>query len=570
MLKISKDFHTKHYLSVLLLITIGVIGCQRDTETQCIDPSSGINTEAAQRIQSDVRTLSGALFSGRKTATSGYMRAAKYVANRYRDLGLQPVGDDGSYLQRIALLKSTPKQIGARLEIHHHGTHTKLDFIKQFIPIAGFSSSLETVIAPSVFVAQGIDTHGIHSFYGLNLKNKIAVLFNGAPNNLNGVDRNFHAQRQQKLAALAKHGAIGAILIENPQNDWSRHARTWKQPAYRLRDQHGNGIDAVSQLRTVVSVSAAAAELLFAGAPKSAAQAFADIHSGDNTGFALPATITLSTHQHIEWLQSDNVIAMLPGQDVNTTTQCIVYSAHLDHLGQTGDTIFHGALDNALGVAIMLEAARQHSLNKQAGNRSLLFAATTAEEQGLLGAHWLALHPPAQCSHLIANINIDMPVLLRPTKDIAVVGIGQSSLLDTVLGIAANTMDAPLSKNPFSKHHLLTRSDQYAFIHTGIPGIYLTSGILPVDPIHEQQTVLQRFLDTCYHHPCDHSSQPIVYEDAARMAHFATLVGQLISNAPTHPTWDRVTPLSVWLRNHFQPYNDKPSNRVRPLEIPQQ
>jgi Zn-dependent M28 family amino/carboxypeptidase len=314
----------------------------------------------------------------------------------------------------------------------------------------------------------------------------------------------------------------------------------------RLRNPDGSGVDTFPSLRVIATVSASAAERIFEGSGHGAAQLFRDAQAGTLHGFALPGTLALAARTRIEPLQSRNVVAKLPGSDLALAGEHIVYSAHLDHLGvgvpplaeatkqrdtPHQDTIFNGALDNALGVSILLEAARRlHA--RPAPKRSLLFVATTGEEQGLLGAQWFAAHPPGT---LVADINLDMPLLLAPSRDVVAIGAEHSSL-QGVLQQAARDVGVELSADPFPEELAFVRSDQYAFVRAGIPSTYLDGGISPMgdrDPKLEQRT----FMRNCYHQPCDDASQPIQYCDAARLARLNARLGLLLGNADARPRW---------------------------------
>ena len=162
-------------------------------------------------------------------------------------------------------------------------------------------------------------------------------------------------------------------------------------------------------------------------------------------------------------------------------------------------------------MSILLEAARTlHA--RPAPKRSLLFVATTGEEQGLLGAQWFAAHPPGT---LVADINLDMPLLLAPSRDVVAIGAEHSSL-QGVLQQAARDVGVELSPDPFPEELAFVRSDQYAFVRAGIPSLYLDGGVVPPSADRDPKAGATQFMRSCYHQPCDDASQPIQYGDAAR------------------------------------------------------
>jgi Zn-dependent M28 family amino/carboxypeptidase len=406
------------------------------------------------------------------------------------------------------------------------------------------------VRAPAVFVGQGVvaPERGHDDFAGLDLHGKVAVLFGGAPAAFDHDQRAIHGAVPGKLRALAARGAIGAVFVDSAQDEartpWARQAAAWEQPQLRLRDGDGHAIDGFPQLRVVATVSAAAADLLFDGSGHTAAELADAVREGRATGFVLPVSLSLATRSAIAPVDSRNVVGRLPGSDPILAGESVVLSAHLDHLGigtaVAGDAVYNGALDNALGVAIVLEAARIARATA-ASKRPLLFLASTAEEQGLLGTQWFALHPRGRT---IADINIDMPMLLAPTRDAVAIG-AEHSTLEAALQQAAGQMQLPLSADPFPEESVFTRSDQYAFVRAGVPALVLDSGTLaaassavkPADARTAPLLAQREFLRRCYHQPCDDIRQPIQYGDAARLAALAARLGMATGNGAQPPRW---------------------------------
>jgi Zn-dependent M28 family amino/carboxypeptidase len=270
---------------------------------------------------------------------------------------------------------------------------------------------------------------------------------------------------------------------------------------------------------------------------------FKQVADGTLKPFDLPGTLTLAGQTRIEPAESRNVVARLEGSDAALAKDFIAYTAHLDHIGVgspvDGDSIYNGAMDNALGVSIMLEAAKQLADAATKPKRSLLFIALTGEEKGLLGAEWFAAHPTVPKTDLVANINMDMPVLLVPARDVVPIGL-EHSTLKTALDTAANEIGVGLSSDPFPEEVVFVRSDQYAFVRAGVPAVYLGGGIEPTAPGGASpKDALDKFLRTCYHQPCDDASQSIQYEDAVRLAKLNARIGVLIGDEATRPSWNK-------------------------------
>jgi Zn-dependent M28 family amino/carboxypeptidase len=531
-----------------LLLTLGLCAlaaCQPATAPA----ASNHNSAAAARIRADVRTLADDAMQGRETGTPGFERAADVVAARLRALGLQPAGDGGGYSQRVPLLKATRLAAGTRFEVIRSDRTIALRFGDHFLPEPDFDAADSTVRAPAVFVGQGVSAPDLQhdDFAGVDLRGKIAVLLGGAPSGMDADRGAFEATSAEKLRALAARGAIGAVFVDTAEDEarapWAARSANWDRASLRLRDADGHGIDTFPQLQVVARVSAAAADLLFDGSGHTAAELAKSARDGTLKGFALPAVLSLATHTHIEPIESRNIVARIAGSDPALAQQAIVYSAHLDHLGVgvpvDGDAIHNGALDNALGVAIVLETARE--LKHATPKRSLLFVALTGEEQGLLGAQWFATHPPQP---LVADINLDMPMLLVPTRDVVPIGATHSSLQATLEQVAA-AMHLGISADPFPEEAVFVRSDQFAFVRAGVPALYLDGGIVPgassagkPADVHTIPKLAQReFLRHCYHQPCDDIRQPIQYADAARMARLNAALALRLGNAAQAPHW---------------------------------
>ncbi len=545
------------YASLLFAIAActAFAGCQRAQQAapaKAAAAASALPSDPAQaRIATDVRTLAADDMEGREAGTRGYDKAADYVAARMKAVGLAPAGENGTYFQEVPLLRAMRVQDGARLAVVHPDRTVALRFRDQFLPATNYNNADASVEAEAVFVGYGVHAPSLQhdDFKGLNLRGRIAVLFNGAPEHFDNDRRAYYSASREKLRALSERGAIGAVFVNTARDEarspWQRSADAWDRPGMRLRGADGKGIDTFPQLRVVANVPATAADLLFDGSGHLSSELFAAADAGTLKGFALPVKLSLAARTKVEPVQSRNVVGRIAGADAALAREHVVYSAHLDHVGigapvkdEQGveDRIYNGALDNALGVAILLEAARELAQAPQKPKRSLVFVAVTAEEKGLLGAEWFAAHPTVE-GDLVANLNMDMPVLLAPTTDVVPIGV-EHSTLKAALETAAKDVGVALSPDPFPEEVVFVRSDQYPFIRGGIPAVYLIGGVVSADGKRQPKLANQKFMREHYHQPSDESTLPIAYGDAARLARLNARIGRSVGDAAQRPRWN--------------------------------
>lgn len=542
---------------IALALVLALPACTRDaTDAPSADaagapqpdtPPPPNDTAAGQRIEADLRALADDAMEGRETGTPGYDRAAEYVAARFAEIGLEPAGDDGSWFQRIPMLASTRVPEGARLAIHRNGRTIELDYLDQFLSaISGAGTEVE-IEAPAVFIAHGVHAPhlGHDDLAGLDLRGRIVVSFPEAPAHFDDDMRAYYSSQAARADAIAARGAVAWIAIPTPSYaarvPWDALRATADKPAMSLVDDDGSVVDGHPGIRAGAIVNITAVDLLFADTGWTGAELFAAAEDGTLKGFELPGTLTLAARATTRRVESRNVIGRLPGRDDALAAEHFVYTAHLDHMGigepVDGDAIHNGALDNALGVAIVLEAARELQSTDTPPARSMLFMAVGAEEQGLLGSRWFVRRPTVPRDGLVGNLNIDMPVLTAPTSDVVAIGAGHSTL-QAAVDAATAALGVGVSADPFPEQVAFVRSDQFSFVRAGIPAVYLDGGVVAANDAQDPKLAVAWFLRNCYHKPCDRADLPIQYGDAARMARVAAGIGRIVGDAPERPTWN--------------------------------
>ena len=501
---------------------------------------------SADAIRAHVEFLSDDLLEGRAAGSRGYELATLYVTSQMRQIGLEPAGDAGDWLQWLDLIEATRVLPAAELVVHGGGGRDeRLTPIDDFIPGFYFGATSTEVTAPAVYAGYGIHAPelGHDDFAGIDLTGRIAVVLAGAPARFPNSQRAHYSSRA-KTEGLVARGAIGIVTVDTPEEEtrvpWARKIRLSWTPRMRLLDSAGQPIDAYPEIRGSASVSVAAAERLFAGSPMDAAAVFAAARAGRFASFAMPVEFTLTAKNALARAKSANVVGLLRGSDPLLSNEYVVMTAHLDHIGRgaavNGDVIYNGAFDNASGVAIMLETARALAESSGRPRRSILVVAVTAEERGLLGSDHFARHPTVPRDALVANVNTDMPVALYPVAGMTLYGAEHSTIgAQARAALAAEGLAEVLDATPEEVYFV--RSDQYSFVRQGIPAIMVDTGDLSSDSGVDAAAVMRQFMLRDYHMPSDSVALPIHWPSLARLARVNAELTRVIADADGRPQW---------------------------------
>lgn len=499
-----------------------------------------------QAIRAHVEFLSDDLLEGRAAGSPGYDLAARYVASQMRIIGLEPAGDGGGWLQSVPLIEAKRDLGAGTLAVRGTGGgDDRLTPVEDFIPGFFFGATDSAVTAPATYAGFGIHAPelGHDDFAGIDLKGRVAVVLDGAPAGFPDSQR-AHYSGRAKTEELVARGAIGIVTVDTPQEEarvpWERKKNLSWNPRMRLLDEAGVPVDAYPEIKASASVSLAAAPRLFAGAAMSAAEAFAAASERRSRSFDLPGEISVSVRNSLARAQSANVIGLLRGSEPALAGEYVVLTAHLDHLGRgtafDGDDLYNGALDNAAGIAILLETARALAASPTRPRRSILFIALTAEERGLLGSYHFTAHPTVPRESLVANINTDMPEALFPVAGMILLGAPHTTLgeLARAALAAEGLVEVP---DPTPEEVSFVRSDQYPFIRSGIPAIVVRPGAMSSDPAVDARAVQRQFRLNHYHMPSDTIALPIHWPSLAKQARVTVRLALAIANDNAAPAW---------------------------------
>ena len=493
---------------------------------------------AAKRWWAHVQFLASDALEGRETGSHGFELAAGYVEDQFKQAGLKPAGSDG-FLQSVAFHVTQPDPAQSGWDLVKDTDTVPVAVGKEAaINIRGVAGG--PLEAPAVFVGYGfaVPERGFDELAGLDLRGKIAVAISGGPNSIPGPIRSFYQSSGERWQHLKKAGAVGLVMIANAKTDipWERAQASKPKTTVVLADPE---LDGLRGLKFSGTINPACADKFFAGSGHS----FNELQALADEGKPLPKfplAFWFRTRTGITQLpaiHSTNVVGLLPGNDEHLKREYIILSAHLDHLGIgrpiDGDSIYNGAMDNAAGIASLIEAAKEIAASPVRTKRSILFIAFTGEEEGMLGSQYFAAHPTVPLKDIVAAINMDMYLPLFPLHFLEVQGLGESSLGNDIRAVAQlNDVEVQFDKQPAQNR--LIRSDQASFVRQGIPGLGFKFGWTPDSP---EQKVFNDWIHERYHAPSDDLRQPVDTLAAAQFTHILAQLALRVANAPEKPSW---------------------------------
>jgi hypothetical protein len=536
-------------------VLIGCSGiCAAAQGSTAAPEQAALNAIRPDAIRAHMRFLADSLLQGRAPGTPGYEIAARYVAAQLEAAGLHPGGLGGSWYQTVPLRKSVLDDGKSSLVLVSTGHQDKngeqtLVPLKDYVQIGDLIKTDNRVEAPVVFAGFGVTAkeHDYDDYAGADVKGKIVVVIDGAPAKFPSTVRAYYSDSLVKQRNAVAHGAVGFIDMMTPE-DQKRYPWDWIVPQVQMGsmewlEQNGSPHNTFPELRGGALLNQSGAEKLFAGASKTLAQVFDTARAGQPQALALAVTARIHGISSHSSADSPNIIGEVPGSDPALRGQYVVYTAHVDHLGIcppiNGDNVCHGALDNASGVASLLEIARAFASLPKAPRRSLLFVFVTGEEMGLLGSDYFANFPTVPRSAIVANINIDgAPGLFYSMKDLIVLGMEHSSLEQQVQS-AAKRVGYSLSPDPMPEENFFIRSDQYSFVLQGIPAVDVTDGIQSIDPKIDGLKLQKEWMVTKYHTPLDNMDQALDYRSGAKAAGVNFLIGFDLAQEDALPTWNK-------------------------------
>jgi Zn-dependent M28 family amino/carboxypeptidase len=501
---------------------------------------------SAARLQKHIRYLSSDELEGRAPGSRGDRLAQRYIARKFAELGLLPAAADGSYFQPFDLLGMEGHP--ATLTLRGAAASFTLRHGEDFMLVAGEPlADIRWSAEELVFVGYGISAPEFSwdDFKGEDLDGKVLVVLNNDPSRdpdlFAGKTRLWYGRWDYKYEAAAARGAKGALIIHTPASagyPWQVVRTSWSGEQFELPAEPSPKLLAKGWL------TEASAKKLFemAGVDFEAACEAAQHRAFRPMPLGVSASMRFA-NKVSRTKRTANVLGMVSGEDSQLAGQLVLYSAHHDHLGKKSkglpgeDLIYNGAVDNASGVAQMLEVARVFASLPQKPRRSILFAAVAAEEQGLLGSRHLAQNLPVASALVAANINIDGANVWGRTRDVTVVGAGKSSL-DALVSRIASAQGRWVRGDPFPDRGFFYRSDQFSFAKIGIPASYAEGGFDYIGkPEGWGRQKRERWETRHYHQPSDEFDPSWDFSGAIDDAQLYFHLGALVADADEMPEW---------------------------------
>ncbi|WP_345225096.1 M28 family peptidase [Hymenobacter koreensis] len=481
---------------------------------------------------------------GRLPGTPGYQMAVDYVSQQLKAFGVQPAGENGTYVQKVRLRRAFVKPETTLSLRDAQGQTLPLAAGKEYGVYPNPETASQRVEAPLVFAGYGISAPelGYDDYAGLDVKGKIVVVIGGAPRPFPST---VSAASQSAVAVLQNalhHGATGVVMAATKPTAGMPNL---KRGAYSVLGADGKVAASRSyvpgaQLKLFGNVNAATLHTLLRAAGTDTSQVFAALRGGKPASVALRHTVSAAVESRYEDFDSYNVVGKLTGSDAKLRDEYVVHSAHLDHLGVStpvqGDSIYNGAHDNASGVASVLEIARVYSRLKKMPARSMLFVLQTGEELGLLGSAYFAAQPTVPKQSIVANVNTDMPTIIAPLLSVVPLG-AQHSTLDEPVNRAAAYLNLTVEADPEPEQNRFIRSDQYSFVTQGIPALHIKYGNKTADGKNDLAKTVQAWRALTYHKPQDDINGTFDFEAGKKYVQLNFLIGYQVAQNPQRPTW---------------------------------
>jgi len=499
-----------------------------------------------EKIRAHVKFLASDLLEGRGTGQRGGDLAAEYIAAQFALYGLKPAGANGSFMQPIPLVLITPEPQTTFSIIPASGSPLDLKFSDDYVVLDETASAASDVNADIVYVGYGIvaPQYKWDDYKGADVRGKVLLMLvneppSADPGFFKGPTLTYYGRWTYKYEEAARRGAAGVILVHRADMasygwDVVRNSNTIEKA--QLADDSDPKLKAASWVQFDVARRMAAA------AGKDLDQLMKDAQSRDFRPVPLPLRLKAHLVSRVRRARSDNVLAILPGSDPRLNDQAVVYTAHYDHLGiqpgRPGDNIYNGAADNATGCGILLELARAFAQSPARPRRSILFAAVTAEEQGLRGSEYLGKHPPVPAGKIALDLNYDDLPPIGDPEEVGVYG-SERTTFSLVVQETAREFHLQIRPDPNPNAGSYYRSDHFSLARVGIPSFSINEGRkFKGHPREWGDQQAAEYNEKHYHQPSDEYEPSMDFSGNATMARFVFAMGWRAATQPALIGWE--------------------------------
>ncbi len=545
------------FMKLFLCLTVGaLLGFGLLLAMTDVPRRSAWSEISADRMLENIKILSSDEYEGRAPASKGEELATHFIEAQFKQLGLEPGNPDITYFQNVPMVGITADPATELVFASPaSGKPVTLKYADDFVAWTKRVEPSVSVDAEMVFVGYGIvaPEYKWDDYKGVDVKGKVLVmLINDPPvpdpqdpsqldeKTFKGKAMTYYGRWTYKFEIAAEKGAAGCLIVHQtgPAGyPWGvvKSSNTGEQFSLVAADR-GMSRSAVEGWMTQEK-----ARELFAMTGRDFDTMEKAAVRRDFRPVDLGVKASLALKNRIRTIESKNVVARLEGSDPKLRDEYVIYTAHWDHLGIgpeiNGDKIYHGALDNASGVAALLELGRAYQRLAPPPRRSILFLSVTAEEKGLLGSQYYAEHPLYPLAKTLAAINMDGLNPLGPTKDIELIGLGQSTLDDVAKAVAAE-QGRVVKPDAEPEKGFYYRSDHFNFAKQGVPALDPDSGVDYIGkPPGWGMEMRDKFTAEDYHKPSDKVKPYWDLRGAVEDLELLGEVGYRVANAKTFPTW---------------------------------
>jgi len=505
-----------------------------------------MNSISAEKIRATVKYLSDDSLQGRGTGQKGGDKAADWIAAQFKSYGLLPAGDHGTYFQNVGFYGVTTDPTQTQLSFApKSGEPMHLKFLDDYVANDETHSEKSEIDAPLVYVGYGIHApeYNWDDYKAVDVKGKVLLmLVNEPPSDdakfFKGRALTYYGRWTYKYEEAARRGAVGVVLIHKTDMasyPWEVVRNSWGGESSMLKD------DTAPKLKSAGWIQLDVARKLAKSAGMDLDQMLKDANSRSFKPVELPVTVKETLVSKVREFSSRNVVGKVMGSDSHLKSQAILYTAHYDHLGihpnEPGDNIYNGATDNATGCGILLELARAFSGARQKPKRTVLLAAVTAEEQGLLGSEYLGMHPPIPARNISLDLNFDDIQPFGEPEQLVASGSERTTAYPVVESVAqAFGMAIQPDDHPEAGHYY--RSDHFSLARVGVPAFSLGEG--PLFKGHDLAWGEEKERDYVahrYHQPSDEYKPDMDFTADAKLAKVGLAIGWEIANQPQLAGW---------------------------------